>query len=86
MIGYHKEKDIALGELGENFAWIVEWLKDFGLKVNEKKTEVCSMHRNKNTDGTLKIDNTTIPSKIEMNSSLGIYELWCNVGGVLLYW
>ncbi len=31
VIGYHKEKDIALGELGEKLAKIVEWLKDSGL-------------------------------------------------------
>ncbi len=43
------------------------WLKDSGLKVNEKKTELCIFHRNKNTDGSLKIDNTTILSKTEMN-------------------
>jgi hypothetical protein len=67
VIGYHKEKDWALRELGEKLERIVKWLKDSGLKVNEKKTEVCVFHRNKNTDGTLRIDNTTIPSKLEMN-------------------
>ncbi len=45
----------------------MKWLKDLGLKVNEKKTQVCIFHRNKNTDGNLKIDSTTIPSKFEMN-------------------
>jgi hypothetical protein len=41
--------------------------KDSGLKVNEKKTELCIFHRNRNTDGNLKIDITTILSKSEMN-------------------
>ena len=67
MIGYLKEKDWALKQLGEKLERIVKWLKDSGLKVNEKKTEVCVFHQNKNTDGTLRIDNTTIPSKLEMN-------------------
>jgi hypothetical protein len=67
MIGHHKEKDLALRELGEKLVRIVKWLKDSGLKVNEKKTELCIFHRNKNTDGDLKIDNTTIQSKSEMN-------------------
>jgi hypothetical protein len=67
VIGYHKEKDLALKELGEKLVRIVKWLKDSGLKVNEKKTEVCIFHRTKNTDGNLNIDNTTIPSKFEMN-------------------
>ncbi len=46
---------------------IVKWLKDSGLEVNEKKTELCIFHWNKNTDGNLKIDNTTIVSKTEIN-------------------
>jgi hypothetical protein len=67
VIGSHKEKDLALKELGEKLARIVKWLKESGLKVNEKKTELCVFHRNKNTDGGLKIDSTTIPSKSEIN-------------------
>ena len=46
---------------------IVKWLKDSGLKVNEKKTELCVFHRNRNTDGNITIDNATIQSKAEMN-------------------
>jgi hypothetical protein len=46
VIGYHKEKDQALRELGEKLVRIVKWLKDSGLKVNEKKTELCIFHRN----------------------------------------
>ncbi len=67
VIGYHKEKDLALRELGEKLMRIMKWLKDLGLKVTEKKTEGCIFHRNENTDGKLKIDNTTITSKFEMN-------------------
>jgi hypothetical protein len=43
----------------------LKWLKDSGLKVNEKKTELCIFHRI--AVGNLKIDNTAILSKIEMN-------------------
>ena len=46
---------------------IVKWLKDSGLKVNKNKTELCIFHSNKNTDGRLKIDNTTILSKTQIN-------------------
>ena len=44
VIGYHKEKDLALTELGKKLVRIVKWLKDSGLKVNEKKTELCIFH------------------------------------------
>jgi hypothetical protein len=67
VIGYNKEKHLALRELGEKLMRIVKWLKDSGLKVNEKKTELCVFHQNRNTDGNIKIDNATIQSKAEMN-------------------
>jgi hypothetical protein len=44
VVGYHKEKDLALRELVEKLVRIVKWLKDSGLKVNEKKTELCIFH------------------------------------------
>jgi hypothetical protein len=44
VIGYHKEKGLALRELGEKLVRTVKWLKDSGLRVNEKKTEVCIFH------------------------------------------
>ncbi len=46
---------------------IVKWLKDSGLKVNKKKIKLCVFHQNRNTDGNLKIDSTTMLSKSEMN-------------------
>jgi hypothetical protein len=52
---------------GYRYQNVIKWLKDSGLKVNEKKTDLCIFHRNKNTDGDLKIDSTTILSKSEMN-------------------
>jgi hypothetical protein len=53
----NKDKKIALEQLGRRLEKIVKWLKDLGLQVNESKTELCVFHRNKNTNGTLKIDN-----------------------------
>jgi hypothetical protein len=44
VIGYRKEKDLALRELGEKLVRIVKWLKDSGLEVNEKKSELCIFH------------------------------------------
>ncbi len=46
---------------------IIKWLKSSGLKVNEKKTELCIFHRNGNTEGSLLIYNTLITSKNEIN-------------------
>ena len=63
----NQNKECALKELGRRLERIVKWLKDSGLKVNESKTELCIFHRNKNTEGTLKIDNTVVISKNEMN-------------------
>jgi hypothetical protein len=63
----NKDKKIALEQLGRRLEKIVKWLKDSGLRVNESKTELCVFHRNKNTDGILKIDNTDVISKNEMN-------------------
>jgi hypothetical protein len=53
VVGYHKEKDLALRELVEKLVRIVKWLKGSGLKVIEKKTQLRIFHRNKNTDGNL---------------------------------
>jgi hypothetical protein len=44
VVGYHKEKDLALRELVERLVRILKWLKDSELKVNEKKTELCIFH------------------------------------------
>ena len=60
----NQNKECALKELGRRLERIVKWLKDSGLKVNESKTELCIFHRNKNTEGTLKIDNTVVISKM----------------------
>jgi hypothetical protein len=49
----HKEKFLALRELGGKLMRIVKWLKDSRLKVNRKRTELCIFHQNKNTDGNL---------------------------------
>jgi hypothetical protein len=46
---------------------IIKWLKGSGLKVNEKKTELCIFHQSGNTDGNLLIDNDLITSKNEIN-------------------
>jgi len=59
---------------------IVKWLKGSGLKVIEKKTQLRIFHRNKNTDGNLKIDNTTIVSKTEMNILGQIFDSRLNWG------
>ena len=63
----NKEKRVALEELGRRLGKIVKWLKNSGLKVNESKTELCIFHRNKSTEGSLRIDDVEVTSKNEMN-------------------
>jgi hypothetical protein len=63
----NKEKRVALEELGKRLGKIVKWLKNSGLKVNESKTELCIFHRNKSTEGSLRIDDVEVTSKNEMN-------------------
>ena len=51
VVKFNKEKKMALEELKKELEKIIKWLKGSGLKVNEKKTELCIFHRNGNTDG-----------------------------------
>jgi hypothetical protein len=67
VVKFNKEKKMALDELRKELEKIIKWLKGSGLKVNEKKTELCIFHRNGNTDGSLLIDNSLITSKNEIN-------------------
>ena len=46
---------------------ITKWLKDSGLKVNEKKTEICLFHRNDTQIITLTLQGQQITSKKFMN-------------------
>jgi hypothetical protein len=67
VVKFNKDKKMALEELKKELEKIIKWLKGSGLKVNEKKTELCIFHRNGNTDGNLLIDNDLITSKNEIN-------------------
>jgi hypothetical protein len=67
VVKFNKDKKMALEELRKELEKIIKWLKGSGLKVNEKKTELCIFHRNGNTDGNLLIDNDLITSKNEIN-------------------
>ena len=67
VVKFNKEKKMALEELRKELEKIIKWLKGSGLKVNEKKTELCIFHQNGNTDGSLSIDNSLITSKNEIN-------------------
>ena len=46
---------------------IVKWLKDSGLVVNEKKTELCLFHRNDSQLVSVRINDQTVYSKKSMN-------------------
>ena len=41
---------------------ITKWLKDLGLKVNEKKMEMCVFHRNVSRTVTFHLNGTEIKS------------------------
>ena len=46
---------------------ISQWLKDSGLKINEKKTELCLFYRNDHVPISLTINGTIIKSKPSIN-------------------
>ena len=46
---------------------IVKWLKDSGLVVNEKKTELCLFHCNDSQLVSVRINDQTVYSKKSMN-------------------
>jgi hypothetical protein len=45
---------------------IVKWLKESGLVVNSKKTEICLFHRNDQNLVSVKVKGAPIASKISM--------------------
>ena len=46
---------------------ITKWLKDLGLKVNERKTEICLLHCNDTQTVTVRLQEQSITSKKHMN-------------------
>ena len=67
IITINKNKKTALEDLERKLERIVKWLKKFGLKVNENKTELTVFHRSRETSGQLTLDNVLINSKNEIN-------------------
>ena len=62
-----KTKDLVLKTLEIKLNRAVRWLKKSGLKVNEKKTELCVFHRIENTEGSILVDDNLVRSKNEIN-------------------
>ena len=62
-----KTKDLALKQLERKLNIAVKCLKESGLKVNEKKTELCVFHRVENVGGTLLVDGILVNSRNEIN-------------------
>ena len=48
-------------------AMITKWLKDSGLVVNESKTELCLFHKNDQPTITIRIANSLVISKKQIN-------------------
>ena len=46
---------------------ITKWLKDSGLVVNEGKTELCLFHKNDKPPITIRVSNTLVTSKKQIN-------------------
>jgi hypothetical protein len=46
---------------------ILQWLKKSGIKVNEEKTELCIIHRNMPAQVNVRIGNSLVKSKNEIN-------------------
>ena len=67
IVSWDLSKHKSLEVLSTKLVKIMKWLKDSGLKVNENKTEMCIFHRNKNTEGELKIEEALISAKGHMN-------------------
>jgi hypothetical protein len=54
-------------ELEDNLELIIAWLRDSGLKVNEKKTEICLFHRQDVRRVTINVGTNEIVSTNTMN-------------------
>ena len=78
---FHNDRQALITGMQSSMETITKWLNDSGLVVNKSKTEMCIFSKYGIEPITIRIQNTNIVTKSEMNV-LGIYFdsrlKWCN--------
>ena len=64
---WNRDLTALISNLEKRLEMITKWLKDSGLVVNENKTELCLFHKNDKPPITIKISNTLVTSKKQIN-------------------
>ncbi len=64
---WNRDLTALISNLEKRLEMITKWLKDSGLVVNESKMELCLFHKNDKPPITIKISNTFVTSKKQIN-------------------
>ena len=64
---WNRDLTALISNLEKRLEMITKWLRDSGLVVNESKTELCLFHKNDKPPITIKISNTFVTSKKQIN-------------------
>ena len=67
ILTFNENKDRAISEMETKLSLITKRLTDSGLKVNQSKTELCHFYRKDTPAVEIRVNNTTIKSKDNMN-------------------
>jgi dsDNA-binding SOS-regulon protein len=67
VIRWNKCLTALIADMEKSLEAITKWLKKSGLKVNEEKTELCLFHRMDKDTVQMRISNTIITSKPNIN-------------------
>ena len=63
MLEFNLNVNALVINLEKRLEMIVKWLKDSGLVVNEKKTELCLFHRNDTQLVPVRVNDQNVMSK-----------------------
>ena len=64
---WNRDLTVLVENLEKKLEMITKWLKDSGLVVNEGKTELCLFHKNDKPPITIRVSNTLVTSKKQIN-------------------
>ena len=64
---WNRDLCVLIKDLEMKLEMITKWLKDSGLVVNESKTELCLFHKNDKPTITIRIANSLVISKKQIN-------------------
>ena len=67
IIRINNNLSMLINDMEKSLEAITKWLKKSGLKVNENKTEVCLFHSTQKINITIKVNNSCIKSKNNIN-------------------